>query len=58
MEKALRLPLDLIAPDVVIEFKSLLPHLNDVQLLHVERIIQRFHREIEWEKKKDFIGDY
>jgi hypothetical protein len=42
-------------------FESLLPHLNDVQLLqhrqHVERIIWGIHIQIEWEKKKDFIGD-
>jgi hypothetical protein len=42
-------------------FESLLQHLNDVKLLqhrqHVERIIQRYQRDIEREKKKDFIGD-
>jgi hypothetical protein len=42
-------------------FESLLPHLNDVQLLqhrqHVERIIQGFRKRIELGKKKDFIGD-
>lgn len=42
-------------------FESLLLHLNDVQLLqhrqHVERIIQGIRIQIEWEKKKDFIGD-
>jgi hypothetical protein len=42
-------------------FESLLPHLNDVQLLqhrqHVERIIRGIRIQIEWEKKKDFIGD-
>jgi hypothetical protein len=42
-------------------YESLLQHLNEVQLLqhkqHVERIIQGIRMQIEWEKKKDFIGD-
>ena len=42
-------------------FESLLPHLNEVQLLqhkqHVERRIQVIRTEIELEKKEDFIGD-
>ncbi len=45
----------------VVYFESLLPHLNDVQLLqhkqHVERMIRGIRIQIEWEKKKDFIGD-
>jgi hypothetical protein len=42
-------------------FESIHSHLNEVQLLqhklHVERIIQGIRMQIEWEKKKDFIGD-
>lgn len=41
--------------------ESLLPFLNSVELLqhrqYIEQTIQRIRSEIEWEKKRDFMGD-